>query len=934
MQHHHLSLFIALAWAGLSNLPLSGATQLRNEAVRAEFNEHGLAALSLGDRTVAFAEDHTVLFVGDEALDTGFQKPSLENAGSHQVVYRFKSGRWNVRVVYELQPEWQFLTKHVEISADGEKSFRVRRLELMRGQLAAEPANELRQRDAIFLRYGGHGLFMIVQNPFGQWKRQASNFSLAYPPDVVWAPRTSAYVSDRLCLGVYIPQNITFPARMVPEWSQQDSQARARIDNAEVDAVVACARAFLSYRPTVPERVMVGWCVNDYQIDISKPEGRAEYKRIVDQVAAIGGRNILFDPANSVDAPLEENRDAWGWENLLWFTMGQKLRKGEWDPAKDALPASVQEMLDYAKSKNIRFFAYVYPSLPFLQQKEWTSWVPNGQPRGYLGADTGQRSFQDWLVGKLVDFQRTTGAGGFSFDHWWIAYDETPSSHYAQWDGCRRILHELRRQIPDAVIDGRQQYHGFGVWTWLAGSYPHPLVSDEQPESFRSFPDLHWSRASADRQRRSSWFYRQECFAPVEIIPGYMTHQTPRNDEKGQCPRDRFRPADWDLLGWKYSVISSIASAPYHLVVNFIPARDEREFRAFSPQDQKWFRDWFDWTEHNIDVLKHVKPIIGAPRLGAADGWAAFSGERGFIFVFNPNYCPLSAEFQLDASIGLARGNRFLLKQLYPDAQRGRLLAAPNGAFWKHGDAVRLTMSGTEAVVLEVVPAERPLTIPVLAGVLGSVALNGGKLAISDARGEVGTTQTLMVELPDAARVDSLSLNGIETPFRREDNRLIAVVKFAGTPFGQRQQIGDVPPGFAARTYQAETTIPARIFQQLSDRKSAWPVEYTEAERAAVWLNSDRLLLYINVAEPDDEKMEDPVLQVDGKAVPVKRAYTSIVRSNPRNTFTGWYADITDLQPDMQHSFKVELPQLRAGQFLGMFLDTVETEYTSRIAGP
>jgi len=31
------------------------------------------------------------------------------------------------------------------------------------------------------------------------------------------------------------------------------------------------------------------------------------------------------------------------------------------------------------------------------------------------------------------------------------------------------------------------------------GSNPHPLASDEQPESFRSLPDLHWDRGSADR---------------------------------------------------------------------------------------------------------------------------------------------------------------------------------------------------------------------------------------------------------------------------------------------------------------------------------------------------------------------------------------------------------------------------------------------------
>ena len=42
-------------------------------------------------------------------------------------------------------------------------------------------------------------------------------------------------------------------------------------------------------------------------------------------------------------------------------------------------------------------------------------------------------------------------------------------------------------------------------------------------------------------------------------MPGYMTHQTPRHDARGQTIRTRFRPADWDLLGWKYSVIPARA---------------------------------------------------------------------------------------------------------------------------------------------------------------------------------------------------------------------------------------------------------------------------------------------------------------------------------------------------------------------------------------
>ncbi len=918
---------------------MRGADTLQNARTRAVFDDRGLVAVHdiTSGKAVALSRDHTAVFLGDEALDTEFLKPALDSTTTTSRVYRLQSGRWTARIIYDLEPNWHFVTKRVEVTADGDRDFRVRRLEMLRGELAMAPEGELRQREATFLRFSGHGLFVTLQNPFGQWKRQDTRFSLAYPPDMLWQPRTNAFISDRVCLGVYTPSGITFPARMTPEWrlvAPGEPPAGPRIDVAEVDTAVECSRAFLSYHPAVPERVMVGWCVNDYQIDIAKPEGRAEYKRIIDQVAAIGGKRILFDPANSIDAPMDQNRDAWGWENLLWFTMGQKVRKGEWDPAKDKLPASVQEMVDYAKAKDIKFLAYVYPSLPFMQQKEWTSWVPNGQPGGYLGADTGQRSFQDWLIGKLVDFHKSTGAGGFSFDHWWIAYDETPSSKYAQWAGCRRILEELRRQIPDVVMDGRQQYHGFGVWTWLAGSYPHPLVSDEQPESFPAFPDLHWSRVSADRQRRSSWFYRQECFAPVEILPGYMTHQTPRLDEKGQCPRDRFRPADWDLLGWKYSVIATIASAPYQLVINFIPARDEREFKAFSPADQAWFRGWFDWTERNIDVLRHVKPILGAPQVGRVDGWAAFKESRGFVFLFNPNYRQLPAEFVLDRTIRLEAGGRFVLKQLYPDSQKGRVLAAPGKAFWNRGDRVQIPMSGTEAVVLEVAPAPEPLSEPLLAGAVGNAAVNGRSLVLTGVRGEVGTEQEIVVALPSGVSINNLSVNGTKTAFRQDGSMVGAKLRFAGVPFAARQQVGSVAPAFGGASYKAEIAIPARVFKQLEARKQTWPVDYTEAERAAVWLNSDRLLLYINVAELNDEKMTDPTLRINGQAVPVKRAYTSIVKSNPRHTFTGWYADLSSLKPDTRHTFEVELPQLTPGQFLGLYFDTVEAEYTDQLISP
>jgi hypothetical protein len=241
-------------------------------------------------------------------------------------------------------------------------------------------------------------------------------------------------------------------------------------------------------------------------------------------------------------------------------------------------------------------------------------------------------------------------------------------------------------------------------------------------------------------------------------------------------------------------------------------------------------------------------------------------------------------------------------------------------------------MSGTEAVVLEVAPAPETLSQPLLAGATGNATLNGKSLSLTGVRGEMGTVQEITVALPSGVSINNLSVNGTKAAFRQDGSMVSAKLRFAGVPFAARQQVGSVDPAFGSASYQAEIAIPARVFKQLEARKQTWPVDYTEAERAAVWLNSDRLLLYINIAELNDEKMTDPILRINGQAVPVKRAYTAIVKSNPRNTFTGWYADVSSLKPDTKYTFAVELPPLAPGQFLGLYFDTVEAEYTDQLA--
>jgi len=91
----------------------------------------------------------------------------------------------------------------------------------------------------------------------------------------------------------------------------------------------------------------------------------------------------------------------------------------------------------------------------------------------------------DWLIDTLVAFHRRTGISGYAFDHTFLGFDGP--SGYAQWWGWRRVMETLRERIPDIVIDGRQAYHLYGPWSWLAGTYPtRPTATSSPRASCRS----------------------------------------------------------------------------------------------------------------------------------------------------------------------------------------------------------------------------------------------------------------------------------------------------------------------------------------------------------------------------------------------------------------------------------------------------------------
>ena len=286
-----------------------------------------------------------------------------------------------------------------------------------------------------------------------------------------------------------------------------------------------------------------------------------------------------------------------------------------------------------------------------------------------------------------------------------------------------------------------------------------------------------------------------ENFCPTEILPGFLTHQTQRYDANGTLALTDFRLRDWDYLGWKYSVLSSIATAPMNHVLNYLPARDESEFAHFAAEDKKWLRDWLDWTDTHRETLRHVRPIIGPPKLGQVDGTAAITEDRGFVFLFNPNQRAMNAEFKLDASIGLTQGQAFTLTALHPRP-------GPVG-FGRYGDTISLPMEGASALVVELAPA-RP-KLPLLLYPTGNASLNGQTLTVTNVSGPIGQDVALPVVVPAGKSVTSVTVNGHPFPFTRDGDTVTAHAHFAGTPFGQCQPVGTYDPSFTGGAWQGHS---------------------------------------------------------------------------------------------------------------------------------
>lgn len=351
---------------------------------------------------------------------------------------------------------------------------------------------------------------------------------------------------------------------------------------------------------------------------------------------------------------------------------------------------------------------------------------------------------------------------------------------------------------------------------------------------------------------------------------------------------------DYDFLGYRYALMSQLATAGLNNVLCMIPARDESEFTLFPKEDVAFIRDWLAWTDAHIDFLKNTVPLpnMDEVALGLVDGSAAFAhplscnfsaahsnattqqvdSPLGFIWFFNPGYSATSASVTLDDSLspfdscstsahtggrGVMQTQYYDVTQLYPISGKTERVA--------FGSEHTIQLAGSSAVMLQVSASAAHLNDTIPLGIAASaVSFDAtGKLKIVDLVGEIGTIVRdgrVHVPLNTAGECQALQMRALEingrTVFSDADARTaisstkatlsrdgrcelqLPPLHFGGAvaPFPHAAPVvlkpGRTDPDGNA-TFTGNTIVPKQIFAQLAARQRAYPVSSSSTLRPA-----------------------------------------------------------------------------------------------------
>ena len=406
-----MKIFVVVILFSFGHANQNGSVELSNEYLTVQFDSSvgQIRSIKSKTRSIQLNNETSILLVESRILNCS----KLSNFTQRRDSIRFIFSCFNatqttkLAVIYTLKSQWKFVVKQIDFANRLNKTISslTTSLSIENGMnissvLLVKNKQNLDKQHAVFIRDEStrFSMFFTWQNPFAQYLISPTNETLTsfYSIGI-----RQSYVSEGFLIG-FVDLN--------EYWHDNglNYNEREAYENAT------------SFFYPVPQRTRpikhaVGWDSNDYQIDISTDHGQQEYQRLIDRCAQLGIESITFAPSNTNVSSRDEGTDDWGWESVLWLSLGEQIRLEQWKPFRDPVPRSIQSLIDYAQSKNVKLVPYIYPPLGYRAKGLDQFWLFNSSHCRGLCASLASPVFQQYFLQLLIDFAQVTGQYLFCF---------------------------------------------------------------------------------------------------------------------------------------------------------------------------------------------------------------------------------------------------------------------------------------------------------------------------------------------------------------------------------------------------------------------------------------------------------------------------------------------------------------------------------------
>ena len=647
---------------------------------------------------------------GDEFTPQGRRATLISSDGSapaRRAVFAGNAARLGWVLQYEVTGPGR-ITKTLTLKPQGDGA--LRQVSLWNGRSDKEPlVSRTKIQDiAAFYRHNGRGLFASLDFPYSRIGFEKGLTKVSYPPfDVVKSGQT--YTCHSLTMGAV----------------QLVGAERYGFDSGEVAAMDAYIQE--RYQPRFERPMFVSCCINN------------RYTQVRDDIVFY---TMKDHPTLTLHVDLLKR------ELALMPKLGMEYYQvfpGVFDwVADDPAPEVVQNLMDYARSLGVRMGDYSATNGLFcphyneyrnhLDHPDWLMQAKDGKALAG-GFCFGTPGFVEHYKNTVVPNSERYGFEVHCLDSLSLSpcYATThghpagPDSLYHQVRGLVRLLEAI-----DSVSPQMMTWSNAGNWAELlpklAWSNHNLYLTD--PFIVTPWQGLNMTRLLDDARREQMVSLHYKHFLPYR----YYTNCQYFFSQNSIVP---------DIRNFEYGALSTIAVTPNLCLAEVRPWLDRLSV-VDHERVTAFYKRWTDFLKDNFELWKQTYHAGENPGPGAVEIYSHAAGNRGFVFVVNPQYWDCTVEVPLDSTLGFAAAGQCEIRELYP-VERLRLTA--QGPAVSLGTKFPLHVPAQQVLVLEVRPAPEKVDSPRVYGLPGSLEATTGGYMLKT-QGPQGHTERFAVLLP------------------------------------------------------------------------------------------------------------------------------------------------------------------------------------------